>query len=235
VKLLGKTSNYLKAISWMSVMIFIALYLVSIFNSFNLFNFFPIALIILLETCLLFQLVKYLNSLMTQFTGIYESIIVSQITLLILTILDIYSIKKIKTGYGQLIHTVSYFIISLMILLLLQGLIGKVQILLSFGILLFVTMQFYTNYSFFAALKQFSPDKVEIIQKRSSQMKRVLGTGFYITICFIVLQSLVLVGIVPQLIFSILSLIIHFIVIFDSRVLKFLGKGLFHISCYNYN
>jgi hypothetical protein len=257
VKLLGKTSNYLKAISWMSVMIFIALYLVSIFNRFNLFNFFPIALIVLLETCLLFQLVKYLNSLffqekhpqflkmvfsflvivlyfeisvlifalMTQFTGIYESIIVSQITLLILTILDIYSIKKIKTGYGQLIHTVSYFIISLMILLLLQGLIGKVQILLSFGILLFVTMQFYTNYSFFAALKQFSPDKGEIIQKRSSQTKRVLGTGFYITICFIVLQSLVLVGIVPQLIFSILSLIIHFIVIFDSRVLKFLGKG----------
>jgi hypothetical protein len=164
-------------------------------------------------------------ALIAQFTGIYESLLVSQVALLILTILDTYSIKKIKTGYGQLIHTVSYFIISLMILLLLQGLVGKFQILLSFGILLFVTMQFYTNYSFFTALKQLSPNKEEIIQKRSSQMKRVLGTGFYITICFITLQSLVLGGIIPQLIFSILSLIIHFIVIFDSRVLKFLGKG----------
>jgi hypothetical protein len=257
VKLLGKVSNYLKLMSWISVMTFTASYLVSVFARVHLFNIFAIALIALLETFLLFQLVKYLNGfffqekhpqflknsfsilviilyfeisllmygLTAQFAGIFESILVSQVILLILTLLDIYSIKKIKRGYGQLIHTISYFVITCMLFLIIHNLVVQVPILLSVNFAILILLQFYTNYSFFATLNQFNPDKKEINQKHSSQMKRVLGTGFYITICFILYQSLILLGLAPQLIFISVSLLVHILMIIDSHILKFLGKG----------
>ncbi|MCK4285791.1 MAG: hypothetical protein KAX18_06295, partial [Candidatus Lokiarchaeota archaeon] len=96
-----------------------------------------------LETSLLFY------GLMIIFVGIIESILVSQLVFFVLTLLDIYSIKKIKRGYAQLIHTFSFFAISLMTFLILCTAAAQYQLyqlMLSLGLLLFIFMQFYTKY-----------------------------------------------------------------------------------------
>jgi hypothetical protein len=65
----------------------------------------------LLVIILYLELSLLMYGLMVQFTSIIISILVSQVVLFALTIVDIYSVKKIKKGYAQLIHTISYFVI----------------------------------------------------------------------------------------------------------------------------
>ncbi len=177
-------------------------------------------LIILLyfETSLLFY------GLMIVFVGIIESILVSQIVFFALTLLDIYSIKKIKRGYAQLIHTLSFFVISLMFLLMLNTAAIQYQILLSLEILLFILMQFYTIYSLFASLSQLYPTKKEQINKSRRFSTKVLGVGFYFSLFLLLLQTLLIFSIEQQLMLLILSLLVHILMIIDSYILKFLGK-----------
>ena len=85
-------------------------------------------------------------------------------------------------------------------------------------------MQFYTNYSLFTSLKLFYPKKEEVFKKIELNIRRLLGAAFYSTICLFVLQALVLQNFELQLIFLILSLIVHVLMILDSQLLKFLPK-----------
>ncbi|MCK4384254.1 MAG: hypothetical protein KAW66_13225, partial [Candidatus Lokiarchaeota archaeon] len=120
-------------------------------------------ILLYLETSLLFY------GLTNIFVGIIESILVSQLVFFVLTLLDIYLIKKIKRGYAQLIHTFSFFAISLMTFLILCTAAAQYQLyqlMLSLGLLLFIFMQFYTKYSFFASLYILYPNKKELIDKR---------------------------------------------------------------------
>jgi hypothetical protein len=171
-----------------------------------------------LETSMLFY------GLMIVFVGIIESILVSQLVFFALTLLDIYSIKKIKRGYAQLIHTLSFFVISLMILLILNTVAIQIQILLSVEILLFILMQFYTIYSLFTSLNQLYPNKKEQIEKGRRFSTKVLGVGFYSSIFLLLLQTLMIFNVELQLMLLILSLLIHILMIIDSYALKFLGK-----------
>lgn len=177
-------------------------------------------LIILLyfETSLLFY------GLMIIFTGIFGSILVSQLIFFGLTLLDIYSLKKIKRGYAQLIHTLSFFVISLMILLILNTSAPLYQILLSLEVLLFMLMQFYTNYSFFVSWHQLYPNKKELIDKRRTEITRLLGIVFYVNLFILLLQGLLIFSLDLQLIFLLLSLLVHILMIIDTYVLKFIGK-----------
>jgi hypothetical protein len=161
------------------------------------------------------------------FVGIIESILVSQLVFFVLTLLDIYLIKKIKRGYAQLIHTFSFFAISLMTFLLLCTAAAQYQLyqlMLSLGLLLFIFMQFYTKYSFFASLYILYPNKKELIDKRKTLLTRVIGICFYANLFFILLQTLIIFRADLQLTFLILSLLVHILMIFDTHVMKFIGK-----------
>ena len=175
-------------------------------------------IVLYLETSLLFY------GLMIAFTGIIESILVSQLIFFALTLLDIYSIKKIKRGYAQLIHTLSYFVISLLIMLILNAFVAQFQILLSVEVLLFILMQFYTIYSFFISLLQLYPNKKELIDKRRRYSTRILGVGFYINLFLLLLQALTIFSVDPQLMLLVLSLMVHVLMIIDTYVMKFIGK-----------
>ncbi|MHA1932663.1 MAG: hypothetical protein ACW96X_09005, partial [Promethearchaeota archaeon] len=175
-------------------------------------------ILLYLETSLLFY------GLMIVFVGIFESILVSQLILFALTLLDVYSIKKMKKGYAQLIHTLSFFVISLMILLILNTLVVQFQILLSLEILLFILMQFYTSYSFFASLNQLYPNKIELNNKRRTISTRILGVIFYVNLFLVLLQTLLIFNVNLQLMILVLSLKVHILMIIDTYILKFLGK-----------
>jgi hypothetical protein len=234
----------------------IATNMIVIFNLFNILNIFSIVLTILIETCLSFQTVKYVNALFYEgkksefltrvfslliislyletsllfygltiiFVGIFESILVSQLIFFVLTLLDIYLIKKIKQGYAQLIHTLSFFVISLMTLLILNVFAAQFQILLGLEVLLFIFMQFYTNYSFFASLSQLYPNKKELIDKGKRISTSILGIGLYSNLFLLLLQTLLIFRVDLQLMFLILSLMVHILMIIDTNIFKFLGK-----------
>ncbi|KKN45327.1 hypothetical protein LCGC14_0684080, partial [marine sediment metagenome] len=93
----------------------------------------------LITLCLYFESSLLIYGYLFEFTGIgfTGSVLVSQLFFFTLTILDIYSFKKIKRKYAQLIHTLSYFLISLMTLIVLNDLVVAYPILLSLEISLF--------------------------------------------------------------------------------------------------
>ncbi|MFX0105252.1 MAG: hypothetical protein ACFE75_07160, partial [Candidatus Hodarchaeota archaeon] len=247
----------------------LAINLVQIFTIFGILNFVLINFIILIEICLSFKSVQYLDAitikqkfgiesetypsflpkmysflvlvlyfelsimvygLLSEFIGIFGSIIVSLSVLFILTLLDIYSIKKVKRSYASLVHTLSYFILSLVILLNLHNLIVLYPIFLSLEIFVFIIMQFYTNYSLFASFKDFKPNKKDTLKKLQIQIQQLLGIGFYTTLSIFIFQTLILQGFEIQLIFLILSILIHLLMIIDSYLLKFIGKSSSYIK-----
>jgi hypothetical protein len=162
--------------------------------------------------------------LLSEFIGIFESILVSLSILSALTLLDIYGIKKIKRKYSTLVHTISYFGISLILVLFLHNLVSDYPFLLSLEILIFITMQFYTNYSLFTSIKEFNPDKKDSLKEIQVKIRHLLGIGFYATLSFFIFQALYLQRIELQLILLILSIVIHVLMIIDRALLKFLGK-----------
>jgi len=163
-------------------------------------------------------------SLLRAVIGIYESIIVSLSVLLILTSLDIYSIKKIKEGYARLIHTISFLTISVMTFLILYNYISQYPFFLGLGIFIFILMQFYTNYSLFKSLENLYPKNQVTLKKDKKAIQRLIGTGFYSTICIFLAQILIFQRVEILLILLILSLAIHGLMIVDKFLFKFLGE-----------
>ncbi len=161
---------------------------------------------------------------------VFESILVSQLILFGFTLLEMYSVKKIKRKFAQLIHTVSYFVVSLMIFLILNQYIVQNPILLSLGVLFFILMQFYTNYSLFSLLNQYSREKIEVLNKLRSHVKNIIGIGFYINLSLVLFQALTLLNVGPLLILFSLSIMVHILMIIDTYILKFVGKVSIHLS-----
>ncbi|MFW9819529.1 MAG: hypothetical protein ACFFE5_07955 [Candidatus Thorarchaeota archaeon] len=173
---------------------------------------------------LYFEISIMVYGLVSAFLGVYESILVALSILFVLTLLDIYSMKKVKIIYAGLAHTTSYFALSLNLFLFLHSFVSQILFLLSLEIFFFLIMQFYTNYSFFKALKISFPDKKEAYDKAQKYIHRLLGIGFYVTLCFSIVQPLLLLGLNLQLVLLILSIVIHLLMIIDSGIFKFLGK-----------
>ncbi|MFW9822338.1 MAG: hypothetical protein ACFFE4_05360, partial [Candidatus Thorarchaeota archaeon] len=88
----------------------------------------------------------------------------------------------------------------------------------------FIAMQFYTNYSLFASLNQFYPQKTEVLIKWRANLKRILGVCFYLNLCFLLLQALIMLNIEPQLILLSLSIMVHVLMMIDAYLIGFLGK-----------
>ncbi|KKL62085.1 hypothetical protein LCGC14_2188770, partial [marine sediment metagenome] len=158
------------------------------------------------------------------FLGVFESMIISIFLVFLFTLIDVYFLKKKKRNYAGLIHTVSYFSLSIVILLSFNRLLKQYPYLLSLEIFIFIFMQFYTNYSFFASLSSVYTDKKERLKETRLIIQDILGIGFYLTLFLLILQALLLNSIEFQLMILILSLLVHGLMILDSFVFKFLKK-----------
>ena len=235
---------------------------VVIFLVFHILNLFTVYSIILIETCLLFITVKFMdilfikekfpnfltksNSLIIfllyletsvmiyglaiEFLGFFESIFISQLTLFILTSFDIYFLKKIRESYGRLVHTISYFILSLSTLLILNQFVKFNPLLISIEVFIFLIMQFYTNHSLFLSLSHFYPDKAETFKHHKLKTHHSLGIFLYISVLSIIIQSLLLIGVEISLLILITSLFLHGLMILDAYQLKLLGKLLIYLK-----
>ncbi|MFX1575263.1 MAG: hypothetical protein ACFFB0_21215 [Promethearchaeota archaeon] len=156
---------------------------------------------------------------------IYESILLALSILFTITLLDIYSLKKVKKNFALFVHTIDYFTISTVILLTINQFVVQYPFLISLEFFIFLSMQFYTNYSLFTSLKLFYPDNENALNKLQRSVQNILGAIFYSTLCFFVLQTLILQNIDILLILLILSSILHVLMIIDNVFLKFLGKA----------
>ncbi len=262
LKLLGKLSIYLKGISWLLFKIFFAINWIVLFSVFHILNLFTIYFLILIETCLTFITIKYLDGLFKEgkfpnfltksnsliifllyletslmiyglaieFLGFFESISLSQLTLFILTSFDIYFLKKIRESYGRLIHTISYFILSLSTLLILNQFVRFNPLLISIEVFIFLIMQFYTNHSFFLSLFHFNPDKAETYKRLKLKTHHSLGILLYVSVLSILIQSLLIIGVEISLLILITSLFLHGLMILDAYQLKLLGKLSMHLK-----
>jgi hypothetical protein len=177
-----------------------------------------IIFLLYLETSLL------IFGLAIEFVGFYESVALSQLVLFILTSFDIYFLKKIRESYGRLVHTISFFILSLTTLLILNQYVVFNPLLISIEIFIFLIMQFYTNHSLFISLSHFSPEKAEILKRRKLKTHHTLGILLYISVLLILIQSLLLFGVEISLLILITSLFLHGLMILDAYQLNLLGK-----------
>ncbi|MCK4686994.1 MAG: hypothetical protein KAT66_02605, partial [Candidatus Lokiarchaeota archaeon] len=177
-----------------------------------------IVFLLYLETSLM------VYGLAIEFLGFFESISLSQLTLFILTSLDIYFLKKIRETYGRLIHTISYFILSLSTLLILNQFVKFNPLLISIEVFIFLIMQFYTNHSFFLSLFHFNPNKAETYKRVKLKTHHSLGILLYVSVLLIIIQSLFIIGVEISLLILITSLFLHGLMILDSYQLKLLGK-----------
>ncbi len=174
---------------------------------------------IYLEASLLFL------GLFQLFFALYESLLFSQIVLFLISILEIYAIKRLKEGYMEIVHTFSFINISWILFIILYRIFSDSMLSLVLIAFLTILMQFYTNYSYFDIRRKFNPDKLTSFEKWKNLRQNILGWGVYFLLLGSILNTLVLFGFEFHLIVLILSLTTHLLALFDKYALKFLGKA----------
>jgi len=183
----------------------------------NIYSF--IIFFIYLEASILFL------GLFQLFLGFYESLLFSQIILFLITIIEIYTIKRLKEGYMEIVHTLSFINISWILFVILYSLFSDSTLFLILTAFLMILMQFYTNYSYLDIRRKFDPDKLTSFVKWKNFRQNLLGWSVYILLLGSILNVLALIGQEFHIIFLILSLTTHLLALFDRYVLKFLGKA----------
>lgn len=156
--------------------------------------------------------------------GVIESFLASQIVLFLTSIVEINIVKRIKSKYMLFVQIISYFNISLSAFLLIFFLSPSNLALQSLAALVFVLMQFYTNYSYYNIRHKFNLDKEESLLKWKTHRKNFIGMIIYIILSIYVFQNLDLTNIELPLILFLSSVSVHLLMIFDRFILKFLGK-----------
>ena len=178
----------------------------------------------LITFCLYIELILLIYSLFESF-GFLESSLISLITLFILSIFELYIVKSFRKRYGYLIHTTSYLLISIFLLIFLNRFLIDNPDLLWFNLFLFFTMQFYTNYALFSTLKQFFImsrfyKKIETLKEKKLFIQGIIGLIFYLFLFIFIQRALGLAPIEYQI--MLLSIAVHLMMIIDQYLFKFL-------------
>jgi len=156
------------------------------------------------------------------FFGFFESLLFSQIILFLISILEIYGIKRLKAGYMDIVHCLSFINISWALSLILFNLYGFDSLFYIF--LIFLSMQFYTNISYFNIRSKFNSEKLERFEKWKTNRQNFLGIGLYIFLIISIYNVLTAFGIEFHIAIFILSILTHLIGLLDKFLLKFLKK-----------
>lgn len=235
--------------------LFLATYWIFVFIIFKFLNIFTISLIVVIETCLSFVTVKYIDQILlkgkrpnfipkvfsfltlllyfeisiltygifTELLGFLGAFLISQIVLFILTITDITLLKQLNKTLSYLIHFISYFIITVIVFFILYETSLRYNLdLIVFILFLFISMQFYSNHSFFTFWTNLIPDKYESFKNAENKVKCIIGAIFYFFLVFFVQRIIVLTQLEFQIL--ILSLLVHGLMYIDKIYFKFLGK-----------
>ena len=158
------------------------------------------------------------------FFGLFESLLYSQIILFLISILEIYGMKRLKAGYMDVVHCLSYLNISWTLFLILFYLNGFSITSLFYIFLIFLSMQFYTNISYFNIRSKFNPEKLETFGKWKTNRQNYLGIGLYVFLIVSIFNSLITIGIGFHIAILISSILTHLIGLLDKFILKFLKK-----------
>jgi hypothetical protein len=159
------------------------------------------------------------------FLGLYESLLFSQIILFLISIIEIYVIKRLKEGYMEIVHTLSFVNISWILFIVLYSLFSYSMLFVVLIVFLMILMQFYTNYSYFDIRRKLNPENLALFVKWKNYRQKILGWGVYVLLLGSILNILALIGLEFHIIFLILSLTTHLLALFDRFALKFLGKA----------
>ncbi|MFX1237908.1 MAG: hypothetical protein ACFE8P_09340, partial [Promethearchaeota archaeon] len=170
------------------------------------------------------------GSLMS-FLAIIESILTSQIVLMVLVLIHLFVRKKeplVKLYY--LTFNITFFSISLTIFVLMALMVEINSIFISIGALVFVSMQLITNQILFVVRNKFNSGdrhnekRAESITNSRNIMLRIIGTLIYILLNVCVIHGLILLNIDPPVIILIVSLINHSFMKLDRTILKLIGN-----------
>jgi len=157
------------------------------------------------------------------FFGFFESLLFSQIILFLISILEIYGIKRLKAGYMDIVHCLSFFNSSWVLSLILIYLYGFSITSFFYIILIFLSLQFYTNISYFNIRSKLNPEKLEMFGKWKTNRQNYLGIGLYVFLIVSIFNSLT-PFVEIHIAILILSILTHLFGLLDKFLLKFLKK-----------
>ncbi len=163
-----------------------------------------------------------------------ESFLISQLALLSITLVELSVVKRIRRKYILILHTLSYFNVSISLFMFLLILSAYNMSLLTFSVVLFCLMQFYTNISYYNTRKEFNLEKEESFLRWKLIRKNLIGGIFYITIIGYIWQVLFLAGYEILLMLFLLIILIHVLAIIDRVVLKFIGRFSVHLMNFSW-
>ncbi|MFX1400080.1 MAG: hypothetical protein ACFE8V_02415 [Promethearchaeota archaeon] len=175
----------------------------------------------LLQFFLYLEISLIIYSQLSVYLNIFEGILISQLILCLITLIEIYFIKKLKIKYGFMLHTISYFNISWALFFVVFQFTHNY---FGLNIVLFTFMQFYTNHSYFITRSKFNPNKRPDFENWKLIRKKLVGSFFYFTLLSYIVQYLILLIPDIQLVILISSILIHGLMYLDKYVFKFLAN-----------
>ena len=155
--------------------------------------------------------------------GFFESLLYSQIILFLISILEIYGVKRLKAGYMDIVHCLSFFNSSWVLSLILIYLYGFSISSFFYIFLIFLSLQFYTNISYFNIRSKLNPEKLEMFGKWKTNRQNYLGIGLYLFLIVSIFNSLT-PFVEIHIAILILSILTHLFGLLDKFLLKFLKK-----------
>ncbi len=156
------------------------------------------------------------------YLGLFESILLSQIALFLITVLDMGYARLIQKRYVQIVHTISFLNIIWTLFVLLNTLLLVNSDFIFFNLIFLNFLLFYLHYSIFATLNAFYPEKKLTLNKWNLKSRQIIAFSFYIILIISIQRLLAPIEINLQLL--LLGLITHGIVILDQMFLNFLGE-----------
>jgi len=152
--------------------------------------------------------------------NVFESILISQTALFLISIIEIYVVRKIKSASVFILHTISYFNISWSLFIVV---FQFTQNIFDLSLFLFILMQFYTNHSYFITRSKFDLTKEPDFKKWKLFRQKIIGSIFYLTLLLYILNYLLFAITEIPLIILILGVILHGLMYIDKYIFKFLA------------
>lgn len=171
-----------------------------------------------------FEVSLLIFSISINYLDIYGSLLISQITLFILSLFEIEKLTKSKIKLMFIIRLLSYFTISLMLLVIFSQMIFTDISFLYLGLGIFTFMQFYSSYLYYKIRKDINLEKEPIFLKWRKYREKLFGIIFYLLILTYATQMLLGLEVELQLILFIDSLIVHLLMLGDNYIFKFMRK-----------
>ncbi|TXT59705.1 MAG: membrane protein of unknown function [Promethearchaeota archaeon] len=182
----------------------------------------------ILVNFLYFELAFLIYSITNLFFSIELSLLFALLTIFILSSLDIYGIRTMSQKFGYISHILSFIGLSIILLVNMIIWLGISLYSMILALLIFTTMQFYTNYSFLKLRIVFAEEKSIRLIKKKNIRESILGAFFYGLLVFMIYLNIEFLEF--SLRFFILSSIIFSLMVLDQYLLRFLKNKVLYVK-----